>query len=623
MKARTLRRKYETDVLMKGLWLKLVEDFRSLYGNEYKRADVEALKQGMHQFRFRPVPAHSNVDVDLFRREVQLDKLFKRYRFKDDPISADERAFLTEKKFFQHQEKLGKPKPEIKLRTLKVLQEARKIIKGILGPFDPKEHLEVCRFGKRACKGVPAAHSYIDEKLEVLSGTIEHIKWFKNDYLGGDTELTRALDLGVNPTYDVVKCLDMVNVAKSWKIDRGIVPNSVIGSLHSYGVGAIIQSRLKDIGLDIQRLQDTHKVYAMLYSKTREYVTADMANASNGYTYVILSRLLPRDWLAQVKFGRIPDIQISDGPYAGIHRIESYMLMGIGFTFPLQTLLFYSIIQAIQLLLGKRHMVSVYGDDLIYHRSIHGYVAEVFNDLDFELNSDKTFVKDYFRESCGGDYYRGVPSRPFQPEGETQRLSASDFVCLLHKTINGLLERWTIEEIPKTYHWLLSQVASINGLIFQVPSYFPDYSGVKVKRLMAQWRGLRQDYPWSTPYTKDGITHFSCFGQKSYDRFVINEAVYYWDTLRANSSRTDSRPVCEHDLFGDRSTMVDPFTGDSTKKFRLLPITTIDEKSGKTKFLFYRSSLNGRWWKRKRASVARKGAQRYIHQSQVGILPED
>jgi len=129
MKARTLRRKYETDVLMKGLWLKLVEDFRSLYGNEYKRADVEALKQGMHQFRFRPVPAHSNVDVDLFRREVQLDKLFKRYRFKDDPISADERAFLTEKKFFQHQEKLGKPKPEIKLRTLKVLHKLERSLR--------------------------------------------------------------------------------------------------------------------------------------------------------------------------------------------------------------------------------------------------------------------------------------------------------------------------------------------------------------------------------------------------------------------------------------------------------------------------------------------------------------
>ena len=98
-------------------------------------------------------------------------------------------------------------------------------------------------------------------------------------------------------------------------------------------------------------------------------------------------------------------------------RLEQFSSMGNGFTFPLETLLFYSLARAV---LKYMHasaeewdMLSVYGDDITLPSRCFSLLTEVFTECGFLVNSRKSFSDGPFRESCGADYLRSIDIRPF------------------------------------------------------------------------------------------------------------------------------------------------------------------------------------------------------------------
>jgi hypothetical protein len=235
------------------------------------------------------------------------------------------------------------------------------------------------------------------------------------------------------------------------------------------------------------------------------------------------------------------------------------MAMGIGFTFPLQTLLFYAIVSAICKLTKTTGTVSVYGDDLIYPMRIHPYVEKVFTDLGFQLNNDKTFADTDFRESCGGDFFRGVDVRPFSPEGSHQNLSGRKYEAFVYQIMNGLQERWQCESLPKTFAFLEKEVLRVTPLIKQVPFSYPDTSGFRVAHpvfrpdyspVLCRMRQISPDIPRQTNRTWDldtgraiSIASPQFCGSREYcfqhltkvarNRFVSFEQAYIYDYLRA------------------------------------------------------------------------------------------
>jgi hypothetical protein len=84
--------------------------------------------------------------------------------------------------------------------------------------------------------------------------------------------------------------------------------------------------------------------------------------------------------------------------------------MGNGYTFELETLIFYALVRAV---CGKEGTVSVYGDDLIYPSRFVGPVRELLAFCGFETNVEKSFSTGNFRESCGGHYFKGHSVTPF------------------------------------------------------------------------------------------------------------------------------------------------------------------------------------------------------------------
>jgi hypothetical protein len=85
--------------------------------------------------------------------------------------------------------------------------------------------------------------------------------------------------------------------------------------------------------------------------------------------------------------------------------------MGNGFTFELETLVFYALVKAC---CSRESLVSVYGDDILFPAPHADRVDELLSFCGFEINLSKSFgPPSLFRESCGGHYFRGDNVKPF------------------------------------------------------------------------------------------------------------------------------------------------------------------------------------------------------------------
>lgn len=536
-----MEKKRSTDTTMKKVWLCLSRDFDTALGvNAFSRLRDVFLEKGIRGLREIDFPIWDNSDSYFLKCQLQLAGFHKRYRYENDVFSDDELLHKSKIKFLETQERISRPLDNSEM-LFRVLQRARTLAKGILGEYTAEEHMALCRFGKRACAGHPYSRSYLDLKLSgPLSGSPEHIAWFER-YLLTDSMLSavvREKHKGALP-YQICDSLALSFVPKSWKSYRSIKPNTLLGSFYTQGLGRLIQERLLHCGLDIRTLQEKHKVLARVNSHSRRLATADLSAASDSITSELLRKVLPLPWFRAVMLGRTSHFTMDNQSYP----LMSVATMGDGHTFPLQTLVFYCLLKAIGDLLSRRTFVSVYGDDLIYPSWLHRYVRSIFPKMHLQLNMEKTYVSSWYRESCGGDYFRGIDVRPFNLEGDHQMLTPSFYSVFLYKVLNGLLRRWDRAEIPETVELLLTEIFLVGGEILQVPPSFPDGSGFKVDRPVTLDGYAPVSY---TP--RSGTVQFKYLHVFPDTRCVKTQYPYYWDTLRTMSTSNVPNPYDGSDI---------------------------------------------------------------------------
>lgn len=546
---------FSTDVLMKGIWCNMVRDFRNGTGESYHKVAEALLLSDVKLFRGYNFPFRSQVPPWLFKQEVQLENLFKRYRFKNDLYSDEELSAITLEKFEQLQIRLARHqwRQRTSESTFRIVQHARRIVQAVLSSVDLCEAYSLGRFSTRATVGCPAGDAYLDHKLAgELTGSHDHIRDFIS-ILADDNVLSRTVEKCSppgGPIYRVCESLPLIGVPKSYKSERLIMPNTLIGSYITYGYGKLIVKALKEHGLDIRTLQERHRKLAKKFSRSKKYVTADLSSASESFTWPLMCKLLPRKWLKALDRGRLRYYN-HPGSSSKVYYL-SFMAMGIGFTFPLQTLLFYALVESIRVLLKVKGFVSVYGDDLIYPTEIHGVVEHLFDDLGFQLNRDKTFVESNFRESCGGDYFHGVDVRPFQPEGVYQELLPRRYEAHCYKLYNGLLSRWPEDLLPLTYKFLRDQILLTKERkeLYQVPPSYPDTSGIRVSKPI----DCSPD-PYVCVFSK--FTHgavrysFKHLRETPQHRYVSFIDAYYWDSLRILEQKERDVPWSPYDSSSD------------------------------------------------------------------------
>lgn len=189
---------------------------------------------------------------------------------------------------------------------------------------------------------------------------------------------------------------------------RGCAKEASIPVSLQLDAGRLMKTRLLRIGIDLRQGQLLHRLVARLASVRGDYGTIDMSNASDTVCRVLVQLLLPADWYELLNSLRASHTRV-EGKW---FRLEKFSSMGNGFTFELESLIFACLARTvISDEGGDPDLVMCYGDDLIVPTEHCKSVMSCLRLFGFTPNPKKTFVEGPFRESCGGDFWSGVPVR--------------------------------------------------------------------------------------------------------------------------------------------------------------------------------------------------------------------
>jgi hypothetical protein len=284
-------------------------------------------------------------------------------------------------------------------------------------------------------------------------------------------------------------------VNKTQQIARGICTEPSINMWMQLGAGAILEERLKSFfGIDLSVQPDRSRALARHGSIfDYSFATIDLESASDSISMPMLRWLLPRSFMGVLSSLRCPNTKLPSGEELCLNMVST---MGNGFTFPLQTVIFASVVVAVynylnipltrstKTLLGN---YSVFGDDIIVTSDAARYVIRVLNLLGFVVNGDKSFVEGPFRESCGADYYLGSNVRGVYVK--CLNTLQDVFVAI------NLLNRWSSKTqvlLPDTLSYLVSLIR--NPRRYFIPPDEDDSAGIHVPREFVR-ENLCKGYP--------------------------------------------------------------------------------------------------------------------------------
>lgn len=257
-------------------------------------------------------------------------------------------------------------------------------------------------------------------------------------------------------------------VPKNFEIDRMICTEASLNMMFQKSLAEQLNVVLRSINLDPTMQPDINRVLAMLGSQYGTYCTIDLVSASDTICVELVRRLfiyLGR-WMEWFELLRS---EYMDVPFLEHTRIklECMSTMGNGFTFPLQTLIFAALVQAIHNVSGNPDSnkdgksYAVFGDDIIVRNHMYNLTKGVLNKCGFTVNEKKSFHVGHFRESCGHDWLDGYPVRPVYCEDLS---TVQERISLINRlirwsTYTGIQIKFTISHlintIPKEERYLV------------------------------------------------------------------------------------------------------------------------------------------------------------------------
>lgn len=219
----------------------------------------------------------------------------------------------------------------------------------------------------------------------------------------------------------------LFTVPKTAVIDRVACKEPDLNIFCQKAVGDFLRRRLlKRVRINLND-QTINRELARTGSIDGSLSTIDLSSASDSLTTGLVSVLLPLEWFRLLDDLRSPKTFIGRMS----HTNEMFSSMGNGFTFELESMVFWALAQATCRLSRTSGRVSVYGDDIIVPAGISRAFLNVLRWCGFKPNVDKTFCLGPFRESCGGHYHRGLDVTPFYLRRPLK--DVSDLILLLNQ----------------------------------------------------------------------------------------------------------------------------------------------------------------------------------------------
>lgn len=211
----------------------------------------------------------------------------------------------------------------------------------------------------------------------------------------------------------------MFTVPKTTLIDRCACKEPDINMFLQKGAGRVIRNALRGIGINLND-QSRNQRLARKGSIDGRLATVDLSSASDSVTTEFVFQVLPVAWFTHLDSIRSKITTLDDGEE---HVNEMFSSMGNGFTFELESLLFYTLARSTAYFTGTRGVISVYGDDIIVPSSMFQSFEFVLSYFGFRVNPDKSFWEGDFRESCGGHFINGHDITPFYVREPIAKLS--------------------------------------------------------------------------------------------------------------------------------------------------------------------------------------------------------
>lgn len=385
-------------------------------------------------------------------------------------------------------------------RTL-AIQRAIEICNRILGRFDWDRAAEGFGWGPGASTRLPRRHSDAAYKFsgnpETTIGNAALADAAIRSLPLWEQSLTLCEEgLGY---CKIVPGNRIVTVPKNYKTDRTIAIEPDMNMYVQKGIGALMRERLRLAGCDLND-QSRNQRLARVGAISGRLATIDLSMASDTVSRVLVQKFIRRDWLDALEMCRSPFGVLPSGEKIFYQKFSS---MGNGFTFELESLIFYSLALAWTEVHGEEvSRVSVYGDDIILPSTVAGSFCDLLDDVGFRANAKKSYWAGPFRESCGKHYFLEHDITPFYLRRPVVELTE---LFLLHNNL---------------YRWFQ-----------RVESLLSEESRLGVNRLLAF---LRSCAPagWRKPRLPDGFGDGAFIGP--FDQCVPRLSDSGWEFFEVN-----------------------------------------------------------------------------------------
>jgi hypothetical protein len=276
--------------------------------------------------------------------------------------------------------------------------------------------------------------------------------------------------------------------------------------------------------------QTINRQLALKASLDRSLATIDLKDASDMVSWSLIQKLLEKDqeWLAVLDALRTPVVSYSTSTTDYNIPLKKFAPMGSALCFPIEAMLFYSICRTVT------EEVWVYGDDLVVPTYLVGKIIGRLEDFGLVVNHDKSLFTGYFRESCGGDFYRGHEIGVLKLKS-LDMVSYTDFLNL----IQGIVGIKVTDQLAAIYE------QSSRSVLFRMPRstlaesrvpgvYYTDMCAASDVFFKRRYNAALQRYERRIPCVKTMVT----------DESNPSDEDLYFDWLnvhaRSNQPETDS-----------------------------------------------------------------------------------
>ncbi len=364
----------------------------------------------------------SNYDSFVaFRDDYQATNFLSKANFLNLPVSKKDAALA---KFRQYEELCGKTNvrfnnlsldPSFNGANVWLLNAARRKIDMILTDFCPDEFVDDANWGPGVTTLLKGSEVAPFNKFHFENGITRRLynfiePWFSTAYpLWTERLRLSAKAEGFFPElFKFEEGNEVITVPKNSKTDRVIAVEPGFNLWFQKGIGTMIRRRLRRAGVDLNS-QIRNQQLALTASSSNHLATVDFSSASDSISYSVVRELIPGRWFTLLDICRSP-VGNQDGTQLKWNKFSS---MGNGFTFELESLIFFAAATAVCEFLGcDTKEISVFGDDVILPSNCFDLFRSFCEFLGFRTNTEKSFSSGYFRESCGSHYYDGVDCKP-------------------------------------------------------------------------------------------------------------------------------------------------------------------------------------------------------------------